>query len=106
MKQMQEFTFEYTLIGRNTIENLDMDALRKAGIAFGDKVKVIIVKEEQQEVDFDRDAVSFCYDNGINISPRQAKTIALHFYGLGLSARKEAAEDREVTAENNALKWL
>jgi len=48
-----------------------------------------IVKQEQPEVDLERDAVSYCYDNGINISPRQAKGIARHFYELGLNARKE-----------------
>ena len=37
--------FEYVLIGRNTIENLDMDALRKEGINFGDNVIVQIRKK-------------------------------------------------------------
>ena len=36
--------FEYNLIGRNTIEGIDMDALRKAGITFGDKILVYIKK--------------------------------------------------------------
>lgn len=47
------------------------------------------LQQEQPEVDLERDAVSYCYDNGINISPRQAKGIARHFYELGLNATKE-----------------
>lgn len=39
--------------------------------------------------DFERDAVSFCFDNGLNTTPFIAKTIARHFYELGLNARKE-----------------
>lgn len=31
----------------------------------------------------DLDAVSYCFDKGINISPRQATAIATHFYSLG-----------------------
>lgn len=37
-------SFYYTLKGRNTIENLDMYALRKVGIEFGDRVLVQIKK--------------------------------------------------------------
>jgi len=39
--------------------------------------------------DFERDAVSFCFDNGLNTTPHIAKTIAHHFYELGLKERKE-----------------
>lgn len=46
-------------------------------------------EQEQPEVDLEKEAVSYCFDNGINISPRQAKAIARHFYELGLNARKE-----------------
>lgn len=44
---------------------------------------------KQPEVDLEKDAVSYCYDNGINISPRQAKGIARHFWNKGYNARKE-----------------
>lgn len=46
LKQYRENSFTYKLIGRNTIENLDMDDLAKKGIHFGDKVKFIIIKED------------------------------------------------------------
>lgn len=40
--------------------------------------------------DLERDAVSFCFDNGLNTTPYIAKTIAKHYYELGLeNARKE-----------------
>lgn len=38
--------------------------------------------------DFERDAVSFCIDNGLNTTPYIAKTIAKHFFELGLKAQK------------------
>ena len=38
--------------------------------------------------DFERDAVNFCFDNGLNTTPRIAKTIAKHFFELGLKAQK------------------
>ena len=44
LSQAQGVTFEYNLIGRNTIEGLDMKVLAKAGIHFGDKVIVQICK--------------------------------------------------------------
>jgi len=46
LKQYRENSFTYKLIGRNTIENLNMDDLAKKGIHFGDKVKFIIIKED------------------------------------------------------------
>ena len=39
--------------------------------------------------DFERDAVNFCIDNGLNTTPYIAKTIAKHFFELGLKHRKE-----------------
>lgn len=42
---------------------------------------------EQPEVDLERDAVQFCFDKGLNITPYQAKTIASHFYELGKSSK-------------------
>ena len=45
--------------------------------------------EPKPEVDLERDAVQFCFDKGLNVTPYQAKTIARHFYELGLNARKE-----------------
>lgn len=46
-------------------------------------------QQEQPEVDLERDAVQFCFDKGLNITPYQAKTIARHFYELSLNAKKE-----------------
>jgi hypothetical protein len=42
---------------------------------------------EQPEVDLERDAVQFCFDKGLNITPYQAKTIASHFYELGKNSK-------------------
>ena len=39
--------------------------------------------------DFERDAVSFCFDNGLNTTPFIAKTIARHFYELGRNTKKQ-----------------
>lgn len=47
------------------------------------------LQQEQAEVELERDAVQFCFDKGLNVTPYQAKTIAHHFYELGLNARKE-----------------
>ena len=38
--------------------------------------------------DLERDAVNFCHDNGLNTTPHIAKTIAKHFYELGLNTRE------------------
>ena len=38
--------------------------------------------------DFERDAVSFCFDCGLNTTPYIAKTIAKHFFELGLKTQK------------------
>lgn len=46
-------------------------------------------KQKQPEVDLERDAVQFCFDKGLNVTPYQAKTLARHFYELGLNARKK-----------------
>lgn len=46
-------------------------------------------EQEQPKVDLEREAVAFCFDNGINITPYQATRIARHFYELGLKTRKE-----------------
>lgn len=48
-----------------------------------------VEQQEQPEVDLERDAVQFCFDKGLNVTPYQAKTIARHFYELGLNVRKE-----------------
>ena len=42
-------SFEYRIIGRNTIENLDMNELEKAGIGWGDEVIVQIMKKEESK---------------------------------------------------------
>ena len=48
---------------------------------------------ESLDEDLERDAVSFCFDNGLNTTPHIAKTIAKHYYALGLkTARKEEKE--------------
>ena len=44
-------------------------------------------KVEPPKVDLEREAVMFCIDNGINITPRNAKEIARHFYELGKNSK-------------------
>ena len=48
LKELKEYRESYkqiyTIKGRNTIENLNMDELSKKGIHWGDKVKVTISK--------------------------------------------------------------
>ena len=39
--------------------------------------------------DFERDSVQFCFDNSLNTTPRIAKTIAKHFFELGLKIQKK-----------------
>lgn len=43
----------------------------------------------EETVDLEKEAVAFCFDNGINITPYQATRIARHFYELRFNARKE-----------------
>ena len=50
---------------------------------------------EQPEVDLERDAVQFCFDKGLNITPYQAKTIASHYYELGCRRTAEMYDDIE-----------
>lgn len=59
-----------------------------------DEIIAIINTLEVKEVDyapidndFERDAVNFCFDNGLNTTPRIAKTIAKHFFELGLKVK-------------------
>lgn len=44
LKQYRENSFTYRLIGRNTIEHLDMVDLAKKGIHFGNEINVSILK--------------------------------------------------------------
>lgn len=60
------------------------------------------IQQESSEVDLEKEAVSFCFDNGINISPRQAKNIARHFFELG-RARNEQPECGCSEKPNNLL---
>ena len=46
-------------------------------------------QHEHPKVDLERDAIQFCFDKGLNLTPYQAKMIASHLYELGLKARKE-----------------
>lgn len=36
-----------------------------------------------KKIDFEREAVQFCFDKGLNITPYQARTIAEYFYTEG-----------------------
>lgn len=57
-------------------------------VAFNNALAMVVeiitsLQQERKEVDLERDAVQFCFDNGLNVTPYQAKTIASHFYELG-----------------------
>ena len=45
-EELMKDAISYKLIGRNNIEQLDMDELAKRGINWGDNIKVIILKDE------------------------------------------------------------
>lgn len=45
IEQLLEMAQDHTLEGYNVVR-LDMDALAKRGITWGDKVKIIILKDE------------------------------------------------------------
>ena len=45
-EEMMKLAFTYRIIGTNTINNLNMDELAKRDIHWGDKVKVIVLKDE------------------------------------------------------------
>ena len=45
-EELMKDAISYKLIGRNNIEQLDMDELAKRDIHFGDNIKVIILKDE------------------------------------------------------------
>lgn len=63
---------------------------------------------EGKEVDLEKDAVQYCFDKGLNVTPYQAKTIARHFYILGLKNNipvtqitlDELAKERESVNED------
>ncbi len=42
---------------------------------------------EEKPVDLEKDAVMYCFDKGINLSPRVAREFARHFYELGRNAK-------------------
>lgn len=44
--------------------------------------------------DLERDAVSFCFDNGLNTTPHTAKTIAKHFYELGMAVSNKVQKGK------------
>lgn len=57
-------------------------------LSFIDTLEVKEVNYRPMDKDFERDAVNFCLDNALNTTPRIAKTIAKHFFELGLKAQK------------------
>ena len=42
---------------------------------------------EEKPVDLEKDAVMYCFDKGINLSPKDASEFARHFYELGRNAK-------------------
>ena len=45
-EEFMNLAFKYKLIGKNSIDQLDMDELAKRGIHWNDNLKVIILKDE------------------------------------------------------------
>lgn len=58
-------------------------------LSFIDTLEVKEVDYTPMDNDFERDAVNFCFDNALNTTPRIAKTIAKHFFELGVRKKKE-----------------
>lgn len=59
---------------------------------FGAKLELIDILAwldtlEEKPVDLENDAVMYCFDKGINLSPKDASEFALHFYELGRNAK-------------------
>lgn len=44
--------------------------------------------EIEEPVDLEKDAVMYCFDKGINLSPKDASEFARHFYELGSSGQR------------------
>ena len=40
-------------------------------------------KDTMRKIDFEKEVVSFCFDNGINVTPSSAARIAKFFYTNG-----------------------
>ena len=57
-------------------------------LSFIDTLEVKETDYRPIDNDFERDAVSFCIDTGLNTTPYIAKTIAKHFFELGLKSQK------------------
>lgn len=41
------------------------------------------LQQKRSDVDLEKEAVQFCFDKRLNLTPYEAKTIARHFYELG-----------------------
>jgi len=68
-------------------------------LSFLDTLEVKEVDYKPMDNDFERDAVNFCFNNGLNTTPRIAKTIAKHFFELGVNA------SNPLTWEDIKLIW-
>lgn len=77
----------YMKNGRGSIAECKYDEDKEI-LSFIDTLKVKEVDYRPIDKDFERDAVNFCMDNALNTTPRIAKTIAKHFFELGLKAQK------------------
>ena len=82
-----------TLNERETAVKIEL----KDFLSFIDTLEVKEVDYKPMDNDFERDAVQFCFDNGLNTTPRIAKTIAKHFFELGLRST--------ITEEDCKLIW-
>lgn len=56
-------------------------------------------KQEQPEVDLEQEAVQFCFDKGLNLTPYQAKTIARHFFERGQRRAAEMCDEIEYNRQ-------
>jgi len=76
----------------------------KARVETGDTMEIVslseLVAEQPVCEDMEKEAVSYCYDNGLNLSPRVAKDFARHFYALGQQSKPEVSEELEAYAQS------
>ena len=70
-------------------------------IAYEELLSYISTLESEkpmQEV-LEKEAVSYCFDNGLNISPRVATDFARHFYDLGCRRTAEKYDEIEYNRQ-------
>ena len=72
-----------TMIDWLNANHFDYRGLIEKGLALEAPEGMYKTEWIMKKPDFEKEAVAFCFDNGINVTPHQAGMIAKHFYELG-----------------------